>query len=55
MAQAGVPYEHRERVLNHTMGKMDSTYNQHDYDAEKQKALEPLENKIKCIVMMMIS
>ena len=34
------------------MGKMDSTYNQHDYDAEKQKALEALENKIKYIMMM---
>ena len=50
MAQSGVPFEHRERVLNHTMGKMDSTYNQHDYDAEKQKALEALEYKIKNII-----
>jgi len=34
------------------MGKMDSTYNQHDYDAEKKKAMETLENKIKSIVNM---
>jgi len=50
MAQCGILYEHRERVLNHTMGKMDSTYNQHDFDAEKQRALETLEVKIRGII-----
>ncbi len=50
MAQSGILYEHRERVLNHTMGKMDSTYNQHDFDAEKQKALETLEIKLRSVI-----
>lgn len=50
MAQCGIPFEHRERVASHSMGKMDKTYNQHDFDNEKQKALETLENKIKEII-----
>jgi hypothetical protein len=33
-------------VLNHTMGKLDDTYNRYDYDVEKQMAMEALERKI---------
>ena len=41
-----VTSEHRERVLNHTLEKLAGTYNLHDYDDEKQVALETLERKI---------
>lgn len=50
MAQCGVIHEHRERVASHSMGKMDKTYNQHDFDNEKQKALEILSDKISEII-----
>jgi len=50
MAAEKVPYETRERVLNHTMGKLDDTYNLHDYDDEKQMAMETLERKICSIL-----
>jgi len=46
MAKGGVLFEIRERVLNHTMGKMDAAYNQHDFDEEKQMALKVIESKI---------
>ncbi|HTP63765.1 MAG TPA: integrase arm-type DNA-binding domain-containing protein [Geobacteraceae bacterium] len=46
MAKEKIPFEIRERVLNHTMGKLDDTYNRYDYDAEKQMAMEALERKI---------
>lgn len=50
MAQAGVIHEHRERVANHSIGSMDDTYNQHEYDKEKQAALETLANIISEII-----
>jgi integrase len=50
MAAEKVPYETRERVLNHTMGKLDGIYNQHDFDDEKQMAMETLERKINSII-----
>ena len=46
MASCGVLHEHRERVSSHSLGKMDKVYNQHDYDAEKERALEALSGKI---------
>ena len=45
-----VLFEHRERVLNHTLGKLDEIYNQHDFDDEKQAALETLERSVLSIV-----
>jgi len=45
MASEKVPYEVRERVLNHTMGKMDATYNAHDFDDEKQMACRLLSER----------
>lgn len=50
MAATKIKFEHRERVLNHTMGKLDGTYNQHDFDDEKQVALETLERKLNSII-----
>ncbi len=50
MAASKIKFEHRERVLNHKMGKLDGIYNQHDFDDEKQAALETLERKIKSII-----
>jgi integrase len=50
LAAAKIKFEHRERVLSHTMGKLDGTYNQHDFDDEKQVALETLERRIKAII-----
>lgn len=50
MAASKVIKEHRERVLNHTLEKLDATYNLHDYDDEKQIALESLERKLKSII-----
>ncbi len=50
MAKCKIIKEHRERVLNHKLEKLDGTYNIHDYDDEKQAALETLERKIKSIL-----
>ncbi|MDD2851856.1 MAG: site-specific integrase [Desulfuromonadaceae bacterium] len=50
MAKCKIGLEHRERVLNHKKGKLDATYNQYDFDDEKQVALETLERKIKSII-----
>lgn len=50
MAASKIIKEHRERVLNHTLEKLDGTYNLHDYDDEKVIALEALERKIKTIL-----
>jgi integrase len=50
MAQAKIIKEHRERVTNHKLGKIDGTYNLHDYDDEKQMALEALERKLLSII-----
>ena len=49
-AKEKVLREYRERVLNHTLEKMDNTHNQHDYDDIKQGALSALERKIKSIL-----
>lgn len=50
MAQAKIIKEYRERVTNHKLGKIDGTYNVHDYDDEKQMALEALERRILSII-----
>lgn len=49
MSQSKIPLEHRQRVLNHSQGRLDKTYNLHDYDHEKQTAMETLERKILSI------
>lgn len=50
MAAAKVPLEHRERVTNHSQGKLDGIYNLHDYDDEKREAMIKLEQKIARII-----
>lgn len=40
----------RNTQLNHTMEKMDGTYNVHDYNDAKQMAMETLERRISSIV-----
>lgn len=50
LASCKVPKEHRERVLNHALERLDGTYNLHDYDEEKQTALEALERKVLSLV-----
>jgi len=50
LAACKVPKEYRERVLNHALEKLDGTYNLHDYDEEKQQALEALERRLLEIV-----
>jgi len=50
MAATKIIKEHRERVLNHTLEKLDGTYNQYDYDDEKQVALQALERKLNNII-----
>jgi len=50
LAESKIRFEDRERVLNHSMGKLDGTYNQHDFDDEKQIALETLERKLNSII-----
>jgi len=46
MASEKVPYEVREKVLNHTLSKMDGTYNQHDFNDDKIMAMEVIERKV---------
>lgn len=42
--------EYRERVLSHTLGRLDGTYNVHEYSDEKQIALEAVERKLLSII-----
>jgi integrase len=42
MSRAGISREHAERVLGHAIGGVEGVYDQHQYDAEKAKALEAL-------------
>jgi integrase len=50
MSKAGVLSEHSERVLGHSLGPIDDTYNKYTYDAEKGYALERLAALISIIV-----
>jgi integrase len=50
MAWAGVQHEDRERVLNHTLGELDETYVQFDFDERKKEALLKLESKVMELV-----
>ncbi len=46
MAEEKVLFEHRERVLGHTLGKLDRIYNKFDFADEKREALEKVERHI---------
>jgi integrase len=50
LAEIGIPREHAEAVLSHTMGGVEGTYNRHHYDQEKQLALEAWERKLNSII-----
>lgn len=39
MAKIKIPFEDRERVVNHSVSRLEKTYNQYDYDREKMVAL----------------
>lgn len=46
MARTGVLKDHAERVLNHSVGVIESTYDLHHYDKEKKAALLKLEKEL---------
>lgn len=50
LARLKVPYEVRERVVNHSLGKLERTYNLHDYDDEKALAMRKWDNRLKVII-----
>ncbi len=50
MGRAGVLSEHAERVLGHSLGQIEDTYNRYSHDAEKGYALERLAVLISIIV-----
>ena len=50
MASVGVLREIREHVLNHSRGKLDQAYDQHDYSVEKRDALERWADKLTVIL-----
>ena len=51
MAESGVDEFHISKVLNHaSQGITGKVYNRHHYDAEKQKALETWERKLRAIL-----
>jgi hypothetical protein len=50
MARAGVPSEHAEQCLGHTIPGVAGTYNRHDYHSEKVRAFEKLSTLIETIV-----
>ena len=49
LAEIGVPRDHAEAVLSHTLQGVEGTYNRHHYDKEKQTALEGWERKLLSI------
>ena len=50
MSRAGVPSDHAERTLGHTIKGIEGIYDHHDYGSEKRIALERLANLIEQIV-----
>jgi integrase len=50
MSRAGVPREHAERVLGHTIGGVEGVYDRHKYADEKAEALAKLAALIDSIV-----
>jgi integrase len=50
MARAGVPDQHAEQCLGHTIGGVAGTYNRHSYHSEKLRAYEKLAALIERIV-----
>ena len=50
MSRAGVPNDHAERCVGHTIGGVRGTYDRHTYRAEKARAFEALAAQIERIV-----
>ena len=50
MASLGVPKFIRERVLNHSQGKLDQSYDLYEYNAEKRDALERWATRLTVIL-----
>jgi integrase len=50
MARLRVPLEHREAILNHSRGTLDGTYNLHDYQDEKKRAMEKWGRELERII-----
>ena len=46
MSRLSIPHHVRERVLNHSVGKIQATYDRYDYLEEKRKALDLLGQEI---------
>lgn len=50
LAELGVPYHLAERIMGHSQGKMDATYNRHTYQTEQRAALEKWADRLTVIV-----
>jgi hypothetical protein len=50
MSRAGVPADHAERALGHAINGVRSTYDRHEYLAEKKAAFEALAEQIRRII-----
>ena len=50
MSRAGVPTDHAERCLGHTMEGVRATYDRHAYSEEKARAFEMLASLVDRIV-----
>ena len=50
LSEIGIPREHAEAVISHTLQGVEGTYNRHTYDKEKQAALESWERKLQAII-----
>lgn len=51
MSRAGVPFDHAERCLGHSMGGIRSVYDKHEYETEKKTAFEALSAMVANIVL----
>jgi hypothetical protein len=50
MTQAGVPPDHAERALGHTIGGVRGVHDRHGYREEKRQAFEALARHIERVV-----
>ena len=50
LASVGVPKVVRERILNHSLGRLDQAYDLHEYTVEKRDALEQWADRLAVIL-----
>ncbi|MCH8111426.1 MAG: tyrosine-type recombinase/integrase [Proteobacteria bacterium] len=50
LASVGVPKVVRERILNHSLGRLDQAYDLHEYTVEKRTALQQWANRLAAIL-----